>query len=632
MGSVITDIDGRLLTNPSNFTRLSRLVRNTPVGLSRCEFSDRVLGQRAIAKGRPAVEVCHSCGLLDASAPIVVGGKHVANWLIGQVKTRTMNRSDIVYFAREIGADAEDMLAAFDEITLSSAERFAKIINLLWCLAQEISAMGYSNLRLAHEIEKQKKIEDERRQAELTLRTFEEKAAKAFENCADLIVISSLAKGRFVEANAAFFNLTGYAREEIIGRTTRDIWAIKGADQRRTLVRALLNKGSVRGMEFSLRLKSGEIRVGLCSAETMELHGEKHIVWVWHDITERKQAEEHLAYLSAHDVLTGLYNRRTFEQTLEQLASTGQRAAIIVCDVDGLKLINDTLGHAAGDELLKAAANLLGRVVGSQGLVARTGGDEFAIVLPDCLREQAETVCQALRVEAVHYNMHDHSLYLSLSVGMAVPDAERTTLFELFKEADNNMYREKLHRGQSARSAMVQTVMKLLEARDFITEGHAERLQAMVAKLGKAINLTEHRLADLRLLAQFHDIGKVGIPDRILFKPGPLTAEEKTEMERHSEIGHRIAQSSHDLAHIADWILKHHEWWDGSGYPLGLKGEDIPLECRVLAIADAYDAMTSDRPYRSAMPRNQALAELKRCAGTQFDPELTAVFTEMASI
>lgn len=148
-----------------------------------------------------------------------------------------------------------------------------------------------------------------------------------------------------------------------------------------------------------------------------------------------------------------------------------------------------------------------------------------------------------------------------------------------------------------------------------------------MASLARSLELPEDRFNYLLLLAQFHDLRKVGIPDRILFKPGPLTEEEWREIQKHSEIGHRIAQSVPDLAPIADWILKHHERWDGHGYPLGLSGEDIPLECRILAIADAYDSMTSDRPYRKAMSREEAIGELKRCMGTQFDPQLTEKFS-----
>ena len=138
-----------------------------------------------------------------------------------------------------------------------------------------------------------------------------------------------------------------------------------------------------------------------------------------------------------------------------------------------------------------------------------------------------------------------------------------------------------------------------------------------------------NRMDDLKLFAKFHDIGKVGIPDRILFKPGALDEAEREEMRRHSEIGYKIALSSVDLLHIAEWVLRHHEWWNGDGYPLGLSGGEIPLECRILSIADAYDAMTSDRPYRKAMSAHEALRELQRFAGKQFDPDLLLPFKDV---
>jgi HD-GYP domain-containing protein (c-di-GMP phosphodiesterase class II) len=200
---------------------------------------------------------------------------------------------------------------------------------------------------------------------------------------------------------------------------------------------------------------------------------------------------------------------------------------------------------------------------------------------------------------------------------------------EVFKAADDNMYREKLHSSLSVRSAIVHTLAKALEARDFVTDGHADRLQSLVVALAVAVGLPESELSDLRLLGRFHDIGKVGIPDHILFKPERLTDEEFDIMKRHCEIGYRIAQSSPQLAPIADWILKHQEWWNGEGYPLKLKGDEIPLACRMLAIVDAYDAMTNDRPYRQAKSVDEAIAELESFAAIQFDPELVQLFKQI---
>ncbi len=348
------------------------------------------------------------------------------------------------------------------------------------------------------------------------------------------------------------------------------------------------------------------------------------------DITEQKQIQKQLQYLMVHDPLTGLYNRTFFEQQVERMAGKCHTpVGMMVCDVDGLKLVNDTLGNNAGDALLVAAAGVIKKALGKSDLAARIGGDEFAVLLPGSGIDAVEDVCRKIKNAVTRYNHEKPGLPMSLSIGFAVGGDPIGDLKLLYKEADSNMNREKLHHGQSSRSAVVQTLMKALEARDYITEGHADRLQDMVAGLAAAIGLPQRKITDLRLLARFHDIGKVGIPDRILFKQGTLTPEEYVEMQRHCEIGYRIAQSSPDLAPIADCILKHHEWYNGRGYPLGLKEGEIPLECRILSIADAFDAMTSDRPYRRAMTCAEALAELERCAGTQFDRYLVDKFISL---
>jgi len=350
------------------------------------------------------------------------------------------------------------------------------------------------------------------------------------------------------------------------------------------------------------------------------------------DISERKHFEEQLRYLSMHDGLTNLYNRNYFEEEIARMESGRfQPTGLLICDVDGLKLVNDTLGHDAGDHLLISVARVVQSCFRGDDVVARVGGDEFAILMPRSDEIVTEIACMRIREAVNMYNMQNPDIPLSLSLGFAVRNTPTLTMNEVYQAADNNMYREKLHRRQSARSAIVNTLMKALQARDFITEGHADRMQDMVALLGEAIGLPGHRIGDLRLFAEFHDIGKVGIPDRILFKPGPLSKEEIYEMQRHSEIGHRIALSAPDLVPIADWILKHHEWWNGSGYPMGLRESDIPLECRILSIADAYDAMTSDRPYRAALPQRQALEELQRNAGIQFDPSLVTAFASVVN-
>ena len=343
---------------------------------------------------------------------------------------------------------------------------------------------------------------------------------------------------------------------------------------------------------------------------------------------KRKQDETRLQYLSFRDSLSGLYNRRYFEEEMRRM---DQRrfgsVGLIVLDVDGLKLVNDMFGHDSGDKLLFNVATLLTSCFREEDVIARIGGDEYSILLHDANEEVVQAACERLNKRTLAENVDNNHPPLSLSIGFAVSDDPSIPMSQLFKQADSNMYREKLARGKNAHQTIVQTVLKLLEERDFITEGHGDRMQKIVASIGEKCGLTLYELSDLCLFAQFHDVGKIGIMNSILLKPGKLTEEELKEMQGHSEIGHRIARSTPDLRPIADLILKHHEWWNGEGYPLGLAGTAIPLACRILAIADAYDAMTSDRPYRKAIGHEEAVAELRRYAGIQFDPELVKIFT-----
>ena len=354
------------------------------------------------------------------------------------------------------------------------------------------------------------------------------------------------------------------------------------------------------------------------------------VVGIAADITDLKLGEEKLRYLSLHDPLTGLYNRIYFEEEMSRIEKTRYgTVGILSCDVDGLKLVNDTLGHDQGDRLLAAAARVIRDSFREGDLVARIGGDEFSVVLPNTTEPSVESACQRIQEAVAVYNATNPELPLSISVGFAIKNGSHKNLKDVFKEADNHMYRRKLYRTQSVRSTIVNTLINTLKARDLATERHAMRLEKLLVRMATLIGLPESTTADLSLFAKFHDIGKVGISDAILLKEGLFTAEEWTEMKRHCEIGYRIALSASDLVPIADWILKHHEWWDGQGYPLGIQGEEIPVECRLLAIADAYEALTSARPYRRTFSHREAVAELRRHAGTQFDPHLLEKFLKM---
>lgn len=416
------------------------------------------------------------------------------------------------------------------------------------------------------------------------------------------------------------------APDHFLGKKVSEVFSGKTAAKMMQNIELAIETGNIQVFEYQLSLQGKneyyEARISVS--------GKDEVLAISRNITSRRNMEERLEHLSLHDALTGLYNRAFFEEEMKRFQQLRDGfAGLLVCDVDGLKFINDTLGHNMGDTILKAVAEILQSSFRPDDLIARIGGDEFAVLLSSHSDKVFKTGCRRIRAKIDRYNAKNPTVPISLSIGFGVSTHNSLDMVALFKEADNNMYREKLHRQKSTRSAIVQALMKALAARDFQTEGHGDRLQDLIEAFAGGVGLPESNIADLRLLAHFHDIGKVGIPDNILFNPGSLTEEEWVVMRQHCEIGYRIANSAPDLAPIADWVLKHQEWWNGKGYPLGLKGEAIPLECRMLAIVDAFDAMTSDRPYRKAMSIDEAVAELDRCAGYQFDPNLVKCFIEL---
>ena len=344
------------------------------------------------------------------------------------------------------------------------------------------------------------------------------------------------------------------------------------------------------------------------------------------NMTDRIKLERRLVEMAEQDGLTRIPNRRSFEDKMRAFNGRElQRISMLSIDVNGLKFINDTLGHLAGDQMIVAAARIIEAVFGAHGHVARIGGDEFGVILEGMDEDEIETLLERLAEAAEQYSLGSAE-GLSLSYGYAFHNGGIVNMEHMFQIADNNMYQNKLLKKESIRSAFVSSFMKALEAKDYVVEGHVMRMEALVTRIGEALSLHRDRLDKLILLTRFHDIGKIGIPDSILKKPALLTETEWKVMRTHSSIGERIALEAADIRDIAHLILKHHERWDGGGYPLGLKGDEIPVECRILAIADTFDAMTNDRPYRPAVSCERAILEIDRCAGTQFDPELVGVF------
>ena len=348
------------------------------------------------------------------------------------------------------------------------------------------------------------------------------------------------------------------------------------------------------------------------------------------DITERKKAEDEIIHLSFHDHLTGLYNRRFFEEELKRLDTERQLPlSFIMGDLNSLKIINDVFGHKEGDELLKDVAEILRTVCRSDDILARWGGDEFVFLLPNTSIFDTEEIIGRIKKEC--NKTGSKKIPASLSLGAATKEAAGQDIQSIVTDAENNMYKNKLAQRDSLSSSIIFALEQALYEKSNETKEHTDRINKLAIKLGKSIGLTSNQLDELSLLASLHDIGKVAIPEKILLKKGKLTAKEWEVIIRHPEIGFNIAQSSPQISHIAKPILSCHENFDGSGYPLGIKGKAIPIISRIILIADAYDVMTTGRTYKEPMSKDDAIKELRKCAGTQFDPELVEKFIEILS-
>ena len=349
------------------------------------------------------------------------------------------------------------------------------------------------------------------------------------------------------------------------------------------------------------------------------------------DITESKQRFNQIQYMIDHDTLTDVYNRSFYENAKNQLdEETYHPLSIIIADINGVRLINDAFGHAVGDKLIVETAKIIQGCCGENDILARTGGDEFSIISPNTDQEKADKIRESINRACELYNasVKDKALVINLSLGYGVKQNSDGNIEETEKSAKVFMDKRKLLEKKSHHNTILTSIMATMYARSNETEEHAQRLAQLSKMIGENMHLSQASLDELQLLSMLHDIGKIGIDDRILNKAGSLTIDEWVSMRKHPEIGYMIATSSPDFAPIAEYVLSHHERWDGTGYPRGLCGDEIPLLSRILAVVDAYDAMTEDRVYRKALSKESAIEEIRINAGTQFDPNVARIFVE----
>ena len=338
-----------------------------------------------------------------------------------------------------------------------------------------------------------------------------------------------------------------------------------------------------------------------------------------------KNTVKEIKELSHTDQLTGLYNRRFFEEELKRLDTLRNLPlSLIMVDVNGLKLTNDAFGHEAGDQLLQKVAQVLKEECRADDIIARIGGDEFVILLPKTDHLQVATLGE--RLIGATGKEEIKNLPVSASFGWDTKNSQKEDIETVFKRAEDYMYSKKAYKKDSQRQHSLQIILDTLFTKESREREHARRVSEFSVAIGVALGLSEAEVKELKIAGQYHDIGKIALQEDILNKKGKLSDKEWKEIKRHPELSYNILSSVNEFGPIAEIVLYHHERWDGKGYPSGLQGKEIPLQSRIIMVADAFDAMTEKRPYRRALNKEEAVLQLKKGAWKQFDGNITEAF------
>ena len=436
--------------------------------------------------------------------------------------------------------------------------------------------------------------------------------------------------GEVIMVNKAWTSLSGYTIDDI---PTIFEWAKKayGIDDYDKVIISIQKLFSIEGKthegEIKIKTKNNQIRTWDFSSSSLEVlsDGRKSVLSVATDVTERRKLEKKLTRLSFHDELTGLYNRRFYETEIARLnTKRNYPLTLLMGDVNGLKIINDSFGHLIGDNLLKTTANVFKNACRTDDIIVRLGGDEFLIVLPSTNLKQAENLADRIKNKLQTHKIE--GIGISISFGYASLTLENQSIERVFIAAENAMYQNKLLESPSIRGFALDIILNTIFEIDPKTKIHSENVATYATQIAVAMKLPQTQIMEIKTAALLHDIGKIATPVSILNKTGKLTDEEYEEVKKHSERGYRILSSGPNMENIAIYCLHHHEYYDGNGYPNKLSKEEIPMQSRIISIADSYDAMVSKRSYKKSLTKQEAIEEIKRCSGTQFDPVIADIF------
>ena len=344
------------------------------------------------------------------------------------------------------------------------------------------------------------------------------------------------------------------------------------------------------------------------------------------DISERKMSQKKIEYLNSHDSLTGLYNRRYFEKLLEtHNAEKYLPSTMLFCDVNGLKLANDVFGHATGDQLLVTISKTLKEICKENDFVARVGGDEFVIFLPGTSPKEAQVIMKSIQEELSQKQVF--AVKCDLAIGKATRSSMQQSLESVMKNAEDEMYKQKTMNHKKTQTGMLKTIMTSLHAKSPREKQHSLKVSLLSQKIGQAMELADKEINLLKEAGYYHDIGKIILDESILNKSDELTPIERKTMQQHPVLGYRIMNLFDDKLDLAEAIYSHHEKWDGSGYPKGLKGKEIPFASRILSIAEYYESL---KTYKKLNDKEAGLV-IKKFSGTKFDPQIIEVLLRITS-
>lgn len=444
-------------------------------------------------------------------------------------------------------------------------------------------------------------------------------------------------EGRCRFCNASCLHLLGYPSEEsLLGKDMHALiyHSFKDGSPRpkkqHPLTGYLKGIDPVRGKEDVLWRSDGTCFDTEYRAMSQYQNG-KHVGYVvtFMDITDRKKNEEKIMFLSSHDSMTGLLNRQSFRQRSAELdLESNLPVSIFFIDLNGLKMINDIFGHFAGDELLCKAASVLKRNCRKDDIVARVGGDEFIVLLPRTPNRKAQEMAKKLQSEFARERVKVVSC--SMALGIATKDTPLQNLDKVVKEAEYQMYSEKSATAKKIGSTAVKGILSALHERSPREKTHSREVSRLCGEIGLAMELSQAQIKNLKDVGYLHDIGKITLPDEILTKDAKALTEAETErMRQHPAVGYRILNLSQETLGYAASVYAHHECWDGSGYPKGLKGEEIPLQARIISVAEVYDRISGGEGH-TPQSIQKALRWIKEQSGILYDPKIVEVFLKAA--